>query len=58
MYELKVDKPVKVYWPDETDMEATLRHIPCATGDSWVFETDDHIFYVTEPITVVQKKGD
>ena len=37
--------------------EATVRSIPCATGDSWVFEdcqTGD-IHYVSEGCTVTKK---
>ena len=36
---------------------AVVKHIPCATGDSWVFEEDERIHYISEGCTVTKFTG-
>ena len=33
---------------------AEVLHIPCATGDSWVFKENEVLYYVSEPCTIVK----
>ncbi len=54
---LSIGQKVRVEWPNgDTLADAILHHVPCNTGESWVFEDfKGFIYYVTEGITVSGK---
>ena len=46
---------VNFYSTKFTLCEGTVRNIPCATGDSWIIETDDgKIHYISEGCTITK----